>query len=137
MTIENTEAIQNLYPNASKSEMQSFLHFIEKTGLDPLRNQIYLVSRKTKDGDKYVTKHTVQTSIDGLRLIAERTGKYSPGKESVINLDENGRLISATSYIKKMTEDGTWHEIGVTAYYEEYVQRSKEGKPSRFWAQRV
>lgn len=97
---------------ASNLEMQLFLHVCKKTGLDPILKQIYSIPRGGQ--------RTIQVSIDGLRLIAERTRKYSPGKETVFNYDEKGNLLSATAYIKKMTEDGTWHEIGSTAMFNEY-----------------
>ena len=78
---------------------------------------------------------TIQTGIDGYRLIAERTGKYSPGREPTYQYDEKGNIISATAYVKKQTSDGTWHEVAATAFFNEYCQRTKEGKPTRFWMQ--
>jgi phage recombination protein Bet len=109
----------------STANFEVFLHICKRTGLDPFSKQIYAIPRGSQ--------MTIQTSIDGYRLIAERTGKYAPGKEPSFEIDKEGKLVSATSYVKKMTDDGTWHEIGATAYYEEYVQ-SYNGKPSNFWA---
>jgi YD repeat-containing protein len=74
--------------------------------------QIYSIKRGNQ--------RTIQTSIDGLRLIAERTGKYAPGKETTYTYDDKGKLLSATAYVKKMTADGTWHEIGVPVFLSEY-----------------
>lgn len=110
--------------NATDDELQLFLHVCSRTGLDPFRNQIYAVKR----GDKM----TIQTGIDGFRLIAERTGKYAPGKEPSYTYDVQGKLQSATSFLKKQTVDGTWHEVSATAFWSEYVQ-SFGGKPSNFW----
>jgi phage recombination protein Bet len=95
------------------NELQLFLHACQKTGLDPLMKQIYAVKRGGS--------MAIQTGIDGFRLIAERTGKYSPGREPSFVYDENEtQIISATAYIKKMTPDGTWHEVAATAMFEEY-----------------
>jgi hypothetical protein len=87
--------------------------------------QIYAIKR----GGKL----TPQTGIDGYRLIAERTGKYAPGREPTYNYTESGALISATAYVKKMTDDGTWHEVSATAFFDEYCQRDGQGQPTQFW----
>jgi len=99
---------------ASNDEFQLFLHVCRKTGLDPFMKQIYSIPRGGA--------RTIQTSIDGLRLIADRTNRYSPGKECSFVYNDKGAIISATAYIKKMTHDGTWHEVSATAYFDEYAQ---------------
>lgn len=51
------------------AELDLFLHQARRTGLDPLTRQIYAMNVKGK--------FSVQVSIDGFRLIAERSGKYA------------------------------------------------------------
>src|SRR5258705_8668937 len=101
---------------ATDNELQLFLHVCIKTGLDPFMKQIYSIPRGGQ--------RTIQTSIDGFRLIAERTCKYSPGKEPSYIYDSNGKLVSSTATVKKMTPDGTWHDISATAFNEEYNGRN-------------
>jgi len=112
----------------SMEELELFGVICERTQLDPFIKQIYPVKRKTKQADdSYRDVMVIQVSIDGLRSIAERTGCYSPGREPTYVYDGK-TIISATSYIKKMTTDGTWHDVSATAFMSEY--RPKYGK---FW----
>lgn len=54
--------------NTPKAELAVFLHYCQRTGLDPFARQIYMINR----GGKY----TIQASIDGLRIVAQRSGNY-------------------------------------------------------------
>jgi phage recombination protein Bet len=128
----------------SDDQMHLFEYVCKRTGLDPFMKQIYAVVRKdhkaSKEQGKDVMQMTIQTSIDGLRLIADRTGNYVPGKEPTYQYDKNGMLLSATAYVKKRISDGSWHEIGATAFYTEYVQsfqdyNTKQSVPTKFWSQ--
>jgi hypothetical protein len=38
--------------------------------------------------------------------------------------------------VKKMTQDGTWHLVEASAEYEEYVATTRDGKPTRMWAEK-
>jgi|SRR5271169_1877750 len=104
---------------STDDELKFFVYACQRTGLDPFARQIYSVPR----GGQRV----IQTSVDGFRLIAERTGRYSPGREPTFVHDKEGQLVSATSYVKKQTKDGTWHEVGASAMMIEY-----DGK-NTFW----
>lgn len=60
-------------PNASeyladRPTVEAFLAHCRRTGLDPIARQIYAIYRAGKWG--------IQISIDGARLVAERTGAY-------------------------------------------------------------
>ncbi len=105
---------------ASNDELAMFLHIAQKSGLDPFAKQIYAIKRKDfKSGMEVMT---IQTSIDGYRLIAERTGKYAPGKAPEYAYKTDGSLKSATVTINKRVGD-QWFEVQATAFYDEYVQR--------------
>ena len=116
---------------ASDAELSLFLYTASRTGLDPLARQIYCIKRWDSSLNKEVM--SVQVSIDGYRLIADRTGRYAPGRAPTFEYDNAGRLISATAYVMKYVR-GTWHEVAATAYYEEYVQRKRDGGPTIMWA---
>lgn len=118
--------------DCTPDELQTFLHVCDATGLDPLLRQVHPVRRFDRDANREVM--SIQTGIDGYRLIADRTGKYAPGREPTFAYDDAGKLKAATAYVKKRTDDGTWHEVSATAFWDEYVGLKRDGKPTRFWA---
>lgn len=72
--------------DASPADLDLFFHICRRTGLDPFARQIYMIGRDTKvkvrvqleNGnsrveEQRVVKFTIQTGIDGYRLIGERT----------------------------------------------------------------
>lgn len=56
-------------PNSTNDELAMFGLVAQRTGLDPFARQIYALRR----GDKL----SFQVSIDGMRTVAERSGKYA------------------------------------------------------------
>ena len=113
---------------ATNDELELFIHACNRMNLDPFMRQIHAVKRWS-DGKEVMT---IQTGIDGYRLIAERTGKYLPGKECTFAYND-GKVFAATAYVKKLGSDGQWHEIGHTVYWDEYVGKKKDGSPTGMW----
>lgn len=66
---------------STDDEFKMFLAQCERTGLDPFARQIFYVKRKTRqkvNGTwQDVEVGSIQTSIDGFRVIAERSDKYA------------------------------------------------------------
>ena len=104
-------------PGANDAELELFGMVCKKTGLDPFTRQVYLL----KVDGRIVT----QTSIDGYRLIADRTGKYAPGADTEFGYKEDGSLHWAKAFVKKLTPDGSWHTISAIAFWDEYVKKIK------------
>lgn len=71
-------ALQHLgIDQADKGDLDVFMHYCQRTGLDPFSRQIYMIGRNVKQGDQWVKRWTIQTSIDGARLIARRVADES------------------------------------------------------------
>lgn len=60
---------------ASRDELALFIAVCNRTGLDPIARQIYLVPRYDSKLGREV--RTPQVSIDGFRLVAQRSGEYA------------------------------------------------------------
>lgn len=116
---------ETICKGANDAEFQVFIYTCRRLGLDPFAKQIYMVKRNE-------SSMTIQTGVDGFRLIADRTGRYAPGKPPQFEYKDN-RLFSATAYIMKQTNDGTWHEVAHTVHFNEYAAFTKSGDLNSFW----
>lgn len=116
---------------ATDDELRLFLYVCGRTGLDPMAKQIYAIKRWDSSLRKEVM--SIQTGIDGYRLIADRTGKYAGSDEPEFGEEVDGAPYYATVTIWKMVAGQRCPFTG-TARWSEYVQTTKEGRPTRFWA---
>ncbi|MBV8884505.1 MAG: phage recombination protein Bet [Chroococcidiopsidaceae cyanobacterium CP_BM_RX_35] len=111
-TSEQIDLIKGTVTNGTTDdELKLFLYMATRTGLDPFARQIYAIKRKGK--------MTIQIGIDGYRVIADRTGRYAPGREPAFSYDDESKLKSATAYVKKLVGN-TWHEVAATAHWDEF-----------------
>lgn len=90
MTEEQVALVKSMIcKDASDDQLALFINQCERTGLDPFSRQIHAVFRRTRVGNDYQMVMTIQTGIDGFRLIAERTGEYR-GQTDRMWLDHDG-----------------------------------------------
>lgn len=116
------------------ADLGVFMHVSQRTGLDPFARQIHMVERQGK--------WTIQTGIDGFRLVARRA------------VDKTGETLSINGG-EWCGPDGIWRDVWIdveppaaarvtvtrgagtfvgTVTYRGYVQRKRDGDPMFRWA---
>jgi phage recombination protein Bet len=129
---------QTVAKGASDDEFQLFTAICGRTGLDPFTRQIHFVKRYDAMLEREVG--TIQTGIDGYRLIAQRTGEYD-GQDPKQWCGEDGSWVDV--WLKKeppTAARATVHRRGIArpfvavARFSAYVVTKKSGEPNRMWS---
>ena len=126
---------------ATNDELELFVQQCNRTGLDPFARQIYSIERRSKDmkTGQWITTRQTQVSVDGFRLIAERTGKYAgqlgpfwcgpDGQWKEVWLDAAAPAACKVGILRTDFKEPLY----AVALYKAYVQTTSSGQPNAMW----
>ena len=128
--------------DAPNGDLAVYFHQCQRTGLDPFARQIYMIGRY--DGQTRGTKYTIQTGIDGFRLVGRRaadathhTIALSPtewcGPDGVWRDVWLATEPPAAARITLYRDGGAFPSI---ALWSEYAQTTKDGGLTKMWRER-
>ena len=126
--------------NATREDLAVFFHVVRRTGLDPFARQIYMVGRWSKQG----TKFTIQTGIDGYRLIARRAvdrTRETLGYEDTLWCGTDGKWVDVwlskePPAAAKVTVLRNGSPYSAVALFSEYAQTTKDGSLTQMWREK-
>ncbi len=119
-----------LAPGAPDTVLELYFERCRLAGADPFARMFYAQQRKVKEGNDWKTRWTIETTIDGLRSIAEATGEYDGQSEPVFAYDPKGAVVSCSVTVWRK---GMSHGVTASAFFAEFVQVNRDGEPGPIW----
>lgn len=126
---------------ASSADLAVFMHYCQKTGLDPFSRQVYGIMRREKQGEQWVDKFTIQTGIDGFRVIRDRVAArlgVTVEYEDTVWYDPDGNAHTVWLWDEppaacKVTVVRDGRRFPAVVRTASYIQRNKNGDAVSQW----
>jgi phage recombination protein Bet len=127
--------------DATNGDLAVYMHYCQKTGLDPFSRQIYMIARREKQGDQWVSKQTIQVGIDGFRVIRDRIAArlgVDVEYEDTIWYDASGQPHDVWIYEEppvacRVVVVRNGRRFPAVVRTAAYMQRNKQGDPAGQW----
>lgn len=125
---------------APEADLSVFLHYCQRTGMDPFTRQIYMIARW--DGREQRNKYTIQMAIDGFRIIAQRSHQYAGqtepqwcGLDGVwrdVWVDHTAPPVAARVGVFRQGWPAPTYAV---AHFKEFAGTDNKGALTRMWRQ--
>jgi phage recombination protein Bet len=112
-------------------DLKRFMIIASQFGVNPFKNEIYATYVWNSSTGR--EELTPIVSIHGLRKLARKGGKYSHTGTAEIQKDTEGNLESVTVPVFGLVNGEPREFTKYTAFYNEFVRKSKEGNPISNW----
>ena len=138
LTDEQVRLIKDtIIPGASDDELALFVNQANRTRLDPFAKQIYSIKRYSSVTHSQV--YQVQISIDGARLVAQRSGEYA-GQTPTYWCGADGIWVDVwlQDVPPKAAKVGVYRNgfveaLTAVALWDQYAVKDKDGKLTTMW----
>lgn len=115
------EALRRVrYPTVSAEMFEQFIEICDAKQLNPWCNQVYC--RVERDPPSL----SVIMGIEGIRLIAHRTGQYAGNEPVRFEMADERTPFSATATAYRTVGEGGKSKFDATVYFEEYVHHAED-----------
>lgn len=127
---------------ASKAEQNYCFAVARELGLNPILKEVQFVPRRQKIGDKWLNKVEPMVGRDGFLSIAHKSNQIAGIETTACIKDvpqlENGKWVVKPQLVAECT---VWRKDSSKPFtaqvaYNEYCQKTADGTPTKFWAEK-
>ncbi len=131
---------KQFFPQGTSIEEQRYCFAVARElGLNPITKEVYFVQRRQKVGERWINKVEPMVGRDGFLSIAHRSGQFD-GIETMTSIKPVPKLVKGNwIYEDQLTaacavfRRDTERSFSVEVSWSEYVQKTSDGQPTKFW----